>query len=288
MRQVRVAGAGVDLNVIDWREDGAPGAETPVLFCIHGITANARAFDPIATALAGEWAVIAPDLRGRGQSDKPDGPYGVPVHVRDMVAVLDALGLESVAVAGWSLGAVIGLHLAAQHPHRVTRLILLDPPLTAVNDRARESLGRLQNRLAHTYPDMDTAIATMRSSALFMGQWDGAAETYVRADLQQQADGTVGHSMRMDTLQAEWAAAEQNPPLATILPSVTCPVLLLRATDTLFQPGDELLTREDAARAARLFPNARTLDIPGTNHYTITLGQPVATIAAMREFLGGA
>jgi pimeloyl-ACP methyl ester carboxylesterase len=283
MRRTRVTSDGVELNVYDWRS-GA-GDEQPLL-CIHGITGNGRAYDAIAAALAGDWAVIAPDLRGRGQSDKPHGPFGAPVHARDMLAVLDALDLASVAVAGWSLGGVIALHLAAMHPERVTSLVLLDPPLTGGTDKSRESLGRTKDRLLRTYPDMQTALASMRDSRLLMGYWDEHAAAFAHADLLTLPDGTIGHSMSIDTLNAEWAAAAHNPPLTSIIPRVTCPVLLLRAPDTLFQPGDELLTKEDAERAVRLFHDARTLDIPGTNHFTITLGHPTGTFAAMREFLG--
>jgi pimeloyl-ACP methyl ester carboxylesterase len=280
MRQQRVNAHGIGINVVDWRE-----GSQQALFCIHGITANARAFDAIATALAPEIGVIAPDLRGRGDSDKPDGPYGVRTHASDMLAVLDALRLERVTIAGWSLGSLIGLHLAAAQPERVERLILLDPPLIALRDEARESLGRLQGRLSRTYPDMDTAIATMRATPLLGGVWDEAAEAYVRADLEQLPDGSVRHRMRIETLNAEWAAMEHDPPLTKIFPNVSCPTLILRATDTLFQPGDELLTPDDASRAARLLRNGQTRDIPGTNHYTITLGTSEGTVAAIREIL---
>src|SRR5690606_11449532 len=124
MRQHHIDSGGIRINVVDWRErdDQSP------LFCIHGITANARSFDPIAAGVAPEHGVIAPDLRGRGDSDKPEGPYGVLTHVGDMIAVLDALGLERVPVAGWSLGSIVTLHMAARHPERVERAILLDPP----------------------------------------------------------------------------------------------------------------------------------------------------------------
>jgi pimeloyl-ACP methyl ester carboxylesterase len=279
MQQHRFDSDGVQINVVDWRTS----ADQTPLFCIHGITANARGFDPIAAGVAPEHGAIAPDLRGRGESDKPDGPYGIAAHVGDMVAVLDGLGLERVAVAGWSLGSLVTLHLAARHPERVERAILLDPPGLDINDMARASLGRVQGRLSNTYPDMDAAVAYMRGTPLFTGVWDAGTEAYVRADLQEGPNGAVHHRMPIDVLEKERNA--QVTPLIEILPDVTCPVLILRATDTLFQPGDELLSAKGAKRMTELLPRGRTVDIPGTNHYTITLGRPTATIAAIREFL---
>ncbi len=66
------------------------GAGGPLL-CLHGITSNARAWDGLALELAPEYRVLAPDLRGRGDSDKPFDDYGLATHAADVVALLDRL-----------------------------------------------------------------------------------------------------------------------------------------------------------------------------------------------------
>lgn len=270
--------AGTRLHVVDWRV----GAE-PVLLCLHGITANARAFDGLARALWPEHAVIAPDLRGRGESDAPEGPYGVATHAADALVLLDTLGIARVPVAGWSLGALVALQLAASAPERISRVALLDPPLAALSDAAQASLGRVQTRLAREYASVDEALAAARALDYLAGNWDAAIEAYLRADLQALPDGRVRHRMRPETLVAERAAP--LPSLPRIVPRVRCPVLILRAPGALSTPGDQVLGERAAARAARLFADARTLDIPATNHYTILLGAPAATTAAIRDFL---
>jgi pimeloyl-ACP methyl ester carboxylesterase len=166
----------------------------------------------------------------------------------------------------------------------VAWLLLLDPPLVALSQQATDSLGRFQGRLGRTYPSMDAAIDAARASGV-LGSWSDAVEAYVRADLQVLPDGRVGHRMRPDTLEQERPQDGRIPPLTAIVQRVTCPVLILRATDTLFQPGDEVLTADAAAQAARVFADADCLDIPGTNHYTIALGYPTGTIAAIRGFV---
>ena len=96
---------------------------------IHGITANHRCWPLLADHLPGV-RIIAPDLRGRGRSRDLGGPYGLEQHARDLVAVLDHLELESVAVVAHSMGAFVAVLLAARFPDRVSSLTLVDggPP----------------------------------------------------------------------------------------------------------------------------------------------------------------
>jgi pimeloyl-ACP methyl ester carboxylesterase len=279
VRRVRVLSGGVGLNVLDWRSEDE--AQIPLL-CIHGITANAHAFDGIAQMLLPEIGVIAPDLRGRGESDAPAEGYGVVAHTRDMLAVLDALMLERVDVVGWSLGARITMQLAATAPARVRRLILLDPLLTTLTDETRRTLDQIQGRLAATYPDWTCALAAARDIAAY-GPWNAALESYVRADLVELPDGRVGHRVSADVARLEWSI--MPPALSKVLPVITAPTLLLRATDPMLRPSDQLLPRSDAERAVRFLKHGSTEDVAGANHYTIALGEPHGTVAAIRRFL---
>lgn len=279
-QHLRVETRRAGIHLVDWQ---AGEENRTTMLCIHGITANARAFDGIAQALLPDVRSIAVDLAGRGSSDAPVPGYGIPGHVEDMVAVLDALRLDAVAVAGWSLGSLVAMHLAAGHPSRVDRLILLDPPLAPLNDLSLSSLGRGWKRLERTYPSRDAAVAAWRESPTLPREWDAAVEAFVQADLRDLPDGTVGH--RIDPRAVIWEREATVPPLASVIPAITCPTLILRATDALYVEGDQLLSAEDAERACRLFANAQSIDILGTNHYTITLGRPMGTIEAIRAFL---
>ena len=91
-----------------------PAGARPVLL-VHGLgwdhTLWGREIDGLA---AGGWRVIAVDLRGMGQTDKPDVAYSIDLYVADMAALLDALALEQVAVVGFSLGGMIALAMAAR------------------------------------------------------------------------------------------------------------------------------------------------------------------------------
>ena len=103
-----------------YRDYVGRGDRPPVL-CIPGLTRNARDFEPVARAFAGEWRVICPDLRGRGQSDYARDPATyTPVHyVADIMALLDQTGLESVVAVGTSLGGIVSMLIEAHAPGRI-------------------------------------------------------------------------------------------------------------------------------------------------------------------------
>src|ERR671925_1414585 len=70
------------------------------------------------------FSCIAVDLPGSGESDKPAGPYSTDGYADQVAAFLDAIGIERAHVSGMSLGAAVGIHLAARHPDRVRSLSL--------------------------------------------------------------------------------------------------------------------------------------------------------------------
>ncbi len=106
----RVPGDGVELAFGYW-----PGRGAPVV-ALHGLTASHMNFVGIAERLAGRCALFALDLRGRGDSDKPEGPYGFVQHARDVAAAMRAMGLGPSIVVGHSMGAFVATALAAQEP----------------------------------------------------------------------------------------------------------------------------------------------------------------------------
>ena len=114
---------GTSLHVATW---GEPVPERAVVL-VHGLTANNRYWADFGPRLAeAGWYVVAPDLRGRGRSAKPPHGYGLPFHADDLLGVCDALGISTVHLVGHSLGALVGLYLAALHPGRLRRLVLVD------------------------------------------------------------------------------------------------------------------------------------------------------------------
>ncbi|MFJ3794076.1 alpha/beta fold hydrolase [Kitasatospora sp. NPDC090091] len=125
--RVRVTHRTVDLPgvTLAYREHGTPGA--PPLVLLHALGERARDWDGVLPELAPHHHVFALDLRGHGDSGRP-GAYGVDLMRDDVVAFLDALGLDRVDVVGHSMGGVVAYLLAQEHPGRVGRLVLEDIP----------------------------------------------------------------------------------------------------------------------------------------------------------------
>ena len=133
-------------------------ATDPVL-AIHGISSQRKLWNWLR-ATAPELSLIAPDLRGRGDSVGVAGASSMGRHAADMVAVLDALGLEAAHVCGMSMGGFVAVELAASYPQRVRSLILVDgglpmpsPPGLTPEDLPRAFRDRLA-RLDREFPSV--------------------------------------------------------------------------------------------------------------------------------------
>ncbi len=97
----------------------------PALLLIHGIGDNSTAWEPVHARLARRFTVIAPDLLGHGQSDKPRADYSVAAYANGMRDLLSVLDIDRVTVVGHSLGGGVAMQFAYQFPQLVERLILV-------------------------------------------------------------------------------------------------------------------------------------------------------------------
>jgi pimeloyl-ACP methyl ester carboxylesterase len=105
---------------------GAPDPDATLVLAAHGITANSRSWLPVARALDGRAQLIAPDLRGRGESRSLPEPFGMAAHAADLIAVLDHVGAERAVLAGHSMGAYVAARVGADHPNRLEAAVLVD------------------------------------------------------------------------------------------------------------------------------------------------------------------
>ena len=148
-----------------------PNEAEAVVLAVHGITSSQMAWRTVARELAGRNRVclLAPDLRGRGQSAALPGPYGMAAHVSDLLAVLDDAGVGRVVLAGHSMGAYVVARLAAEHPERAAAVVLLDGGLSIALPPDRDPDEVLENvveqsiaRLRMTYASVDEYVGLWR------------------------------------------------------------------------------------------------------------------------------
>lgn len=244
----------------------------PAIVLLHGLTANAHAFDGlIAAGLSPHFRTIALDLRGRGLSDKPETGYSMADHAGDVIGVLDALGIERIVVGGHSFGGFLGFYLAAHYPDRVSKLIVMDAA-RAVHPRTRELLQVTLSRLGTTMPSWEIYLSALRSAPFFVGWWDPHIESYFRADVETLDDGSVrSWSTREAIAQAMDAVLDED--WNAHLARVRQPTILFNAHGAYGGPDDPPLVPPDEARAtAAMLPNCRYVQTPG-NHITMLYGE---------------
>lgn len=110
----------------------------PPLLLLHGWPEFWLTWEPVMTRLAHRFTLIAPDLHGFGDSDKPDGPYGPDRHASDMLALLEALGLPKVGVVGHDVGGAAMQPLARSAPERFSGLFFFDFVYPGIGPRMAE------------------------------------------------------------------------------------------------------------------------------------------------------
>ena len=124
----------------------APGGPRSMVL-LHGLSSNANAFTGvIAAGLSPAFRVIAPDMRGRARSGKPASGYSISDHARDIIGLMDKLELEQVVLGGHSFGGYLAIYIAAHHPERVEKLVVIDSVLNSTPkaiELLKPSLDRL-------------------------------------------------------------------------------------------------------------------------------------------------
>lgn len=131
--QPRLADAALSTGVrLQYAGSGAPGA--PAVLFLHGYTDSWLSYSPVLPHLGPALRCVAPSQRGHGDSERPECCYGLGDFAADAVALLDALDVRSATVVGHSMGSFVAQRLAADHPERVERLVLVGSAVHAVNE----------------------------------------------------------------------------------------------------------------------------------------------------------
>jgi pimeloyl-ACP methyl ester carboxylesterase len=254
-----------------WMEEGSG---VPVL-CLPGLTRNGSDFDDFAAALGGRYRLIRLTLRGRGASDRdPEfANYNVAVEARDVVELLDRLGLARVTIVGTSRGGIIAMWLAATARDRLAGVLLNDvgPELApeglanimtylGVAPRARgfeEVAGALRARMGERFPGLSDARWLVLARRWFDENGDGLALNYD------------------PRLRDAFEAALQGPagdmwPLFDALDGL--PVAVVRGANS------DLLTAETLARMRERRPDLIVAEVPDRGHVPF-LDEPEALAA---------
>lgn len=271
-----------DLSVyrMAYREWGDP-ANPRVLLCVHGLTRNSRDFAKLASALAADYRVIAPDVLGRGESDylRQSAGYSLPGYVHDMLVLIARLNAAEIAWLGTSMGGLIGMAMAALQGSPITKLVINDigPELAPVAlQRIADYVGK-----APPFAHRTAAEAYLRAISASFGPHSDDEWTYL-TDLMLKPDGQGSWQLNYDPAIAEpFRAMLTSPPpdLWPLYEQITCPVLLLRGEES------DLLSEATATAMAERGPKAQRVNFAGVGHAPTF--QHTDQIAVVRDFLAG-
>jgi pimeloyl-ACP methyl ester carboxylesterase len=166
------------------------GDGIPVLL-IHGVTSSNRAFQLFADALIARGkAPFAVDLRGRGDSNSLQGPFGMRQHAADMSAVINHFGWDTVDVIGHSMGGFVAAALVGLYPDSVGEVVFADgglplpmPPGMTVEQIMPFVLGPAMTRLAMEFENQEAYRNYWKPQAAFAKGWSSVLDEYVDYDL---------------------------------------------------------------------------------------------------------
>jgi pimeloyl-ACP methyl ester carboxylesterase len=222
------------LNYVDW---GNPDA--PPLLLVHGGRDHARSWDWVAEELRHDWHIIAPDLRGHGDSSwSPDGNYEMSAFVYDIAQLVHQLNLAPVSIIAHSMGGNIATRYAGLYPENVRKLVNIEglglsPKMQAERDalgiqkRFRQWIEDKRNAAGRTpkrYPNIEAAYERMKSENAYLT--DEQARHLTVHGISRNEDGTW--SWKFDNYLNIWAMFDMpREDLEAIWAGITCPMLLL-------------------------------------------------------------
>jgi pimeloyl-ACP methyl ester carboxylesterase len=262
--------AGHTLRYNEWPGDG------PNLILLHGSAGYGLMYEWTAGYLGSRFHIFAPDQRGHGDSDKPDGTYSAQEYAEDLHQFINALGLGSAVVGGHSLGGRVSQVFAATYPSECQGIILVGGLHLSnfFQDRARaqrvlESASAMLVSPTE-FASRDEALAYIRGVRVH----DTEESNVHRLENNMDHVGG-GYRFKYDKVRVAQSLTYQNDNLRPFAPLVSAPVAIMRSTR-----GSELATLADADEMGKMWKNATVSDVEGDYLLHITGPEPFAQAVA--------
>lgn len=247
---------------LPYLEQGDPSG-VPVVM-LHAWADSLRFFEPALPLLPARLRVLVPSQRGHGEADKPASGYALRDFSEDVVAFLDALGIDAAIVAGHSSGGYVAQRFAVDHPDRVLGLVLIGSP-GSLHGR-RPAFTRAVEAMEDPI-DPATVRAVMGTMPLLHPVPDAFVEEMVAESAKVPAH--VWKSVLAGLVTAD-------PPTRT--GTIKAPTLIL------WGDGDDLLLRADQEALAAAIPDSTLTTYEGTGHI-ILWEQPQRVASDLTTFV---
>ena len=254
------------LHYVDWGNHDAP-----LLILLHGNRDHCRSWDWTAEALRERWHVVAPDLRGHGDSDwSQEGRYDFAGFVCDLDQLIFELGGQPAAIMAHSMGGHVALRYAGLFPESVTRLIAVEAvgaPPEQEEEQKRRSLSQryrtwidtrraAAGRPPRIYGSVEDAQRRMQTENAWLS--DAQARHLTLHGLRRTEDG--GHCWKFDNCLGLWPPVDHpQEEVFALWQRIACPVLLMYGTESWpSSMGDDLM---------RTVGDVRRVDLGGAGHW---------------------
>jgi pimeloyl-ACP methyl ester carboxylesterase len=222
------------LHYVDWGN-----ADAPLLVLVHGGRDHCRNWDWLAAELRRDWHIIAPDLRGHGDSEwSKDGTYMMAGYIYDLAQLIHQLKVAPVTIIGHSLGGNIALRYSGLYPENVAKLIAIEglgPSPKMVRERQAKPFAErmrtwiseqraLSARVARRYPSIEDAYKRMQEENGHLSPQQARHLTV--HGVNQNEDGT--YSWKFDNYVRSWPPYDmRSKDIEALWGRIGCPTLLV-------------------------------------------------------------
>ncbi|WP_169973826.1 alpha/beta fold hydrolase [Tautonia rosea] len=242
----------------------------PAVVLLHGFPLDRSMWSSQLGMLSNHHRVIAPDLRGHGQSPTPSGPYPMEDLAADVIETLDTVGVEPpYVVGGLSMGGYVALAMADRYPDRLRGLILLN---TRAGADSTEAAANREVRAAAIEREGSTESLTAMVDLLIP-----ETSRQARPELVEHVAAMIRQTSPIGAAGVLRGMA-LRPDRLDVLRTLAVPVLVIAGSE------DAIVPEEDAQAMAEAAPLGELIMIPGAGHLT-PMETPGATDAAIRSFL---
>ena len=278
---------GLRMHIRNW------GGEGPSVVLLHGLASTCRIWDFVAPLLAVDFAVVAVDQRGHGDSGKPEQGYDFASVSGDVAAMLQGRGIQRPVVVGHSWGADVALELAVARPELLRGIVFVDGGTIDASARYET----LDDALAQMAPPDFSGVTRGQflERVRAGGQWatlidehGPAAEEIILANFETREDGSLRAKLSRDNhlriIRALW---EHHP--RELYPKVSTPVLMMPSRQRENPDAYErtLARTESISAAERLLPRSKTVWLEDSIH-DVPVQRPGLVAQTIREhILGG-
>ena len=252
------------LHYVDW---GNPSA--PPLILLHGGRDHCRNWDWVASRLRHEWHIIAPDLRGHGDSQwSTDGYYNMPGYIYDLAQLIHQQQVAPVAIVAHSLGGNIALHYAGIFPQNVKKLVAIEglgPAPKILAERGQQPIAdrmarwvelqrELAGRLPRRYASIEEAFKRMQAANRHLSPEQ--ARHLTQHGVNQNEDGT--YSWKFDNYVRVWPPYDlSQTEIQELWARISCPTLLVYGKESwASNPAEDGRAKHFKAAEVVLFEKA--------------------------------